>query len=276
MIVFSITTFRETYAPLILQRRAKQLSRDKEDERYHTIQEHLEENKSVLEILSRALTRPLRLLAFHPIIQVASIIAAFYYGVLYIVLSSFSDLWIDQYQQSIEISGLHYIACALGEIVGATLGGSLLDHMYRRQRKQLPSSKHLPEDRIPLTFPGALIAPLGLFIYGWTAEYRVHWISVDIGIFLVTFGMQIADMPMQLYVIDAYPEHTSSALAALQFLRSMTAFLFPLFAPSMYKALGYGWGNSTIAFAGLAIGVPAPLIIWKYGGRLRAKALSSY
>ena len=78
------------------------------------------------------------------------------------------------------------------------------------------------------------------------------------------------------YVIDAYGEHTSSALAATQFIRSLTAFLFPLFAPSMYHALGYGWANSILALAGLVLAVPLPVFVWKHGARLRAKAGATY
>lgn len=65
-------------------------------------------------------------------------------------------------------------------------------------------------------------------------------------------------------------------MAAGQLMRSLTAFLFPLFAPRMYQVLGYGWVNSTIAFIGLAFGIPAPLVIMVFGVKLRAKAQSSY
>jgi hypothetical protein len=78
------------------------------------------------------------------------------------------------------------------------------------------------------------------------------------------------------YVIDTYGEHTSSALAATQFVKSLTAFLFPLFAPAMYQALGFGWTNTVLALTGLSIAVPLPLVIWKFGPRLRAKAISTY
>lgn len=84
-------------------------------------------------------------------------------------------------------------------------------------------------------------------------------------------GMQITGMPMTAYVMEAYPEYTSSAGAASQFVRSLTAFLFPLFAPRLYAVLGYGWGNSTIAFLGLGLGIPAPLVILFFGARLRGK-----
>lgn len=77
-------------------------------------------------------------------------------------------------------------------------------------------------------------------------------------------------------MIDIYGEHTSSALAAIQFAKSLMAFLFPLFAPSMYSALGYGWGNTITALAGICLTVPLPLIILRYGARLRAKVISTY
>ncbi|CAJ2507549.1 Uu.00g087350.m01.CDS01 [Anthostomella pinea] len=280
MMAVSFDVFRETFAPLILRRRAARLRSETGNQQYHTLDERLNEKKSVSAVLVRTLSRPLRLLAFHPIIQIVAVISAFYYGILYIVLSSFSELWVNQYHQSVEISGLHYIAVVIGEIGGSQLGGPLMDFLYRRSiQKARTTNGELapaPESRVPMTFIGALIAPLGLFIYGWTAQYHVHWVAVDAGIVVACLGMQMTDIPLTAYVIDAYPEHTSSAAGAKQFLRSMTAFLFPLFTPVMYNALGYGWGNSTLAFAGLVLGLPAPLIIYFYGARLRAKAASSY
>lgn len=276
MILVSFTVFRETYAPLILSRRAETLRQESGHSQYYTTAERLDGDKSAINLMGRSISRPLRLLAFHPIIQVTAIISGFYYGVLYIVLSSFSDLWIQKYGQTVEISGLHYIACALGELVGSQIGARLMDFLYRRKLARNSESGIAPESRIPLAFFGAFFAALGLFIYGWTAQYEVHWIAVDIGIFINMLGSQIAGMPMTAYVIDSYPDHTSSAMAATQFLKSLTAFLFPLFAPSMYRAVGYGWGNSSMALAGLVLGIPAPMIIWKFGARLRAKATSSY
>lgn len=274
MMIFSLTTFRETYAPVILKRRAKRLRRAT-GANHQTLEERLLDERSLLFIISRALMRPLRLLAMHPIIQIVSLISAFNYGILYIVLSSFAELWIKQYGQSLEMSGLHYIACAMGEIIGSQFGAFFMDRLYARGVRK-STGDPAPEARMPLSFPGAFLEYSGLILYGWMAQYLFHWATVDTGIFLTTFGMQLLGMPLQAYVIDSYPEHASSALAASQFLRSLTAFLFPLFAPSMYTALGYGWGNSTVALVGMGLGVPAPLLLWYFGARLRAKAGSTF
>lgn len=275
MIVVAVSTFQETYAPVILQRRAKRLRAETGDLRYETIEERRDSKKSLGRIIGRALSRPLRLLAFHPIIQATALVSAFDYGLLYIVLSTFADLFTKHYGQPVEMSGLHYIAIAAGEIAGSQFGGPLMDYLYRRREAKHGDTSN-PEFRLPLMLPGMVVAALGLILYGWPAEFRIHWAVVDLGIFIACFGWQVGGIPLTAYIIDSYPEHTSSATAAEQFVRSMTAFLFPLFAPRMYEVLGYGWGNTMLAFGILLVGVPASLYLWIYGARLRAKATSSY
>ncbi|CAI7598487.1 unnamed protein product [Penicillium glandicola] len=275
MVLVSFTAFHETHEPRILRSRAERLRQETENQQYYTEDERLHANKSPYFMIGRALMRPQQLLAFHPVIQIASAISAFYYGILYIVLSTFSDLWTKQYGQSVEISGLHYIACAFGTIVGGQIGAKAMDYLYRRQGSR-SNAEHVPESRISLIFPGALLGPVGLFVYGWAAQNRLHWIVVDIGIFISMLGMQMTGLPLQAYLMESYPKHASSAGAASQFMRSLTAFLFPLFAPKMYEVLGYGWGNSTIGFTGLIFGLPAPLALIYFGATLRAKARSSF
>ena len=48
-----------------------------------------------------------------------------------------------------------------------------------------------------------------------------------------------------------------TAIAAVTCLRSLAAFLFPLFAPVMYSALGFGKGNTVLALVAIVIGCPA-------------------
>ncbi|KAJ5106563.1 efflux pump antibiotic resistance protein [Penicillium angulare] len=271
MMAVSFTAFQETHEPLILHRRAERIRRETGDSRYYTIHEHINANRSTVRVLAKALSRPIQLLAFHPVVQISSLISAFYYGILFIVLSTFSDLWTQGYHESIEISGLHYIAVALGQVVGSQLCGQMMDKLYQRLKARA-NGEPAPELRMPSVFPGCLFGSLGLFLYGWAAHYRLHWAVVDVGVFITMLGLQMTGLPLQAYVMEAYPEHTSSAGAAQQFMRSLTAFLFPLFAPKMYDTLGYGWGNSTIAFIGIFLGLPAPLIIWYFGAKLRVKS----
>lgn len=275
MTVVSFFAFHETYPQLILRRRAEKIRSETGETRYITAAERLHGETSPIGAITRSLSRPLRLLVFHPIVQLISLLSALNYGMLYIILATFSDLWVTAYGQPVDISGLHYIAVALGEIAGSQISGYVMDTIYKKLKDRAGDAGR-PEYHIPIMLPGAILAPVGLLLYGWAAQTHKHWIVVDIGMFIATFGLQIAGMPNQAYIIDSYPEHASSATAASQLLRSLMAFTFPLFAPAMYRALGYGWGNSLLALITLIFGVSAPLLLWWLGPRLRARARESY
>jgi MFS family permease len=273
--LFSIGLFHESYAPVLLRRRAAKLRKETGDPRYHAATEMRESGRSALWKVCRSLTRPLRLLAFHPIIQIQAILAGINYGLLYFALASFSALHVSAYGESVSISGLHYIAIAVGEIFGAQLCGSLMDKVYKMLTSRTDES-NVPEVRIPLLLPGMFLTPIGFLLYGWAAQYHLFWLVVDIGAALLALGMQIFDTTLYAYVMDAYPEHISSASAATQVFRSLLAFAFPLFSSSLYNALGYGWGNSLLAFLSIGVALPATGILWHFGKRLRERHESSY
>jgi hypothetical protein len=126
------------------------------------------------------------------------------------------------------------------------------------------------------TVPGAILLPTGILITGWTAEAKTHWICPDIvrrrdsllqlsglsqvnlqGLVLAGGGIIICSTSIQSYVIDSYGIHSASGLAAVGTLRSLAGFGFPLFAPAMYKSLGYGKGNTILFAMAVTIGWPA-------------------
>lgn len=78
-------------------------------------------------------------------------------------------------------------------------------------------------------------------------------------------------MPTQLYLVDLFgSEAAASALGANNLLRFLSSTFLPLAGPHMYRTLGYGWGNTLLGFLALAF-VPAPVLLYRYGERLRAK-----
>jgi len=271
----SLLLFNESYAPVLLRRRAEKLRKDTGDTRYHSELERSESGRSTLWKISHSLLRPLRLLVFHPIIQMQAILEGLNYGLLYFALSSFSGLYVSAYGNSAAISSLHYIAIVIGEILASQLCGPLMDYVYKRMIAY-NGGIQVPEMRIPLLLPGAFFTPIGFLLYGWAAQYHLFWLILDIGATLLALGMQVFDTILIAYVMDAYPEHISSASGATQVLRSLLAFAFPLFSNSLYDSLGYGWGNSLLAFLSIGIALPFTAILWHFGARLRARHQSSY
>ncbi|KAI5300951.1 hypothetical protein KEM55_003717, partial [Ascosphaera atra] len=175
------------------------------------------------------------------------------------------------YGESIGIGGLNYISLGLGFFVASQLGSRITDLFYKRLKART-NGVGKPEFRLPLLFGSAVLVPIGLFIYGWTAEKHTHWMGPNVGAFIFAAGVIPGFQGTQTYIIDAYTRYAASGVAAMAFLRSLAGFGFPLFAPYMYDALHYGWGNSLLGFVAIAVGCPAPVLLWKYGEKLRMKS----
>jgi multidrug resistance protein len=261
---------QETYAAEILRSKKAKLIKQTGNKELHT--EFETPNRKLSKHLSAAFERPFRLLFTQPIVQILALYIGYVYGVMYLVLASFPMLWRDQYGIiRPSISGLNYISLGVGFFIGTQIAAFSADKIYK-SLKAKHSGVGRSEFRVPLMVPGSLLVPIGLFIYGWTAQEKTHWIGPNIGAAIFAAGNQMVFQCCQTYIVDAYTRYAASAIAATTVLRSLGGFAFPLFASAMYKSLGYGWGNSVLGFVGLAIGFPAPIMLWWYGEGLRKKS----
>jgi multidrug resistance protein len=260
---------RETYAAAILSSKKRRLIKKTGNKELHT--EFDNPSRSFLNHVGVAMRRPFILLFTQPIVQVLSLYIGYVYGVLYLVLASFPMVWMRQYQQPVGIAGLNYISLGLGFFIGTQIAAKFADRIYKKLKAK-NNDQGRSEFRVPLMFPGAVMVPVGMIIYGWSAQYKTHWIVPNIGTAIFATGNQLVFQNCQTYLVDAYTRYAASAIAATAVFRSLGGFAFPLFASSMYRELGYGWGNSTLAFVGIAIGFPAPFILWWFGEGLRKKS----
>ena len=262
---------KETYAAALLNEKKKELIKITGNKELHT--EFDTPNRKFSSHIGTAFKRPFKLILTQPIVQVLSLYIGFVYGVLYLVLATFPGLWTSKafYDQPTGLAGLNYISLGLGFFIGTQIAAKTADRIYKHLKAK-NGDVGRSEFRVPLMFPGAVMIPIGLLIYGWSAQYRVFWLVPNIGTAIFAAGNQLVFQNCQTYIVDAYTRYAASAIAATTLFRSLGGFAFPLFAPIMYEALGYGWGNSVLAFAGIAIGLPAPFILWWYGEALRKKS----
>ncbi|KAL7895366.1 major facilitator superfamily domain-containing protein [Trichoderma sp. SZMC 28014] len=261
---------QETYAPVLLQRKKKALI--KATGNTNLVTEYDRPDRTVLQTLTTALTRPFRLLATQPIVQIMSLYMMYLYGVTYLVLSTFASLWANEYHESPGIAGLNYISLGLGFFLGAQICAPLQDRIYAAlKRRYVPDGgPGRPEFRVPMLIPGAILLPIGIFIYSWTAEAHTHWIGPNIGAVIFGASIIIGFQCTQGYIVDSYTRYAASAVSAVTVLRSLAGFGFPLFAPAMYSKLGYGIGGTVLAAVAIGIGWPSPIFLWFYGPKLRA------
>lgn len=104
----------------------------------------------------------------------------------------------EQYHQSIGIAGLHYISFGIGLSVAAQVNSRMLDKLYKSLSAR-NGGVGKPEFRLRMLdflfsiglaadsscilatmFPGTLMLPIGLLLFGWAAEAHLPWIVLDI------------------------------------------------------------------------------------------------
>ncbi|KIJ60513.1 hypothetical protein HYDPIDRAFT_177370 [Hydnomerulius pinastri MD-312] len=262
---------QETFAPLLLERKANKIRQSMDEEKvpYREVRTIYEgQDRSWQTIMAKSLVRPFALFAREPIVQVLGIYMAYLYGTLYLFLTTIPSIFEGVYGQPVGIAGLHYIALGVGLTGASQINARSLDKVYV-YFKNKHGGVGKPEYRLPAMFPGTILLPIGILITGWATQAHAHWIAPDIGIALVGAGVILNFQCIQTYVVDTFTLYAASALAAVSCLRSLAGFGFPLFAPAMYSALGFGKGDTILAAAAIIIGCPAPWLFWHYGERIR-------
>lgn len=162
-------------------------------------------------------------------------------------------------------AGLVYLSNGVGAITGCILFGMVSDRIVV---KLADGREMKPEYRLPFVIPATLFIPTGLLWYGWSAEKHAQYMVPIIGTSFIGLGNMASQMPVQTYLIDAYPEHASSATAACTVLRSLVGTFLPIAGPPMYSALGYGWGNTTLALIAFLL-APISWVFYRYGETIR-------
>ncbi|KAF1920046.1 major facilitator superfamily domain-containing protein [Ampelomyces quisqualis] len=255
---------RETYAPIILEQKAAAL---RKATGIAAMKSKLANDLPPREIFVRAIARPMKMLFLSPIVGLMALYIAVNYGILYLFFTTITFVFEGTYHFSSGSVGLSYIGVGVGMIVGMAVLGVVSDKIIKKHQAQ---GDVTPEHRLPpcLTLPGAISLPCGVFLYGWSVQYSVHWICPIIATAFIGLGNLTAMMTIQTYLVDAFTTHAASAIAANTVLRSIFGALVPLFGLSMYDALGLGWGNSLLGFIGLAF-IPIPIFFRLYGERIR-------
>ncbi|KAM0746254.1 MFS polyamine transporter [Meredithblackwellia eburnea MCA 4105] len=258
--VFGLLYLRETYAPVLLAREARNVKRElglpADSDKVQTIFEVKIGKKTSSQILTQGLIRPFQMFRKESIIQILSLYMATIFGIIYITIVSTTPIFTGIYKESIGVASTNFVAQGLGFFIWAQVQGRLTDKVYKKLKEE-NGGVGRPEFRLPLMLPGSIFLPLGLLLYGWGAQKKLHWIVPDIGLFLIAAGMIGVFQCMTTYLVDAFTMFAASALAAATCLRSLCGFGFPLFAPYLYKSLGFGWGCTILGGIAIVIGWPA-------------------
>lgn len=167
MIIFA----RESYAPVLLQRKTDRLRKETGN---NLLRSKLDAGLSAKDYFTRSIVRPLKMLVFSPMCAIFALYMAISYGLLYLIMTTISDVFTRQYGFSTSIVGLVFLGLGIGSLVGLVWFGMSSDREMKRLKASGVEMK--PEHRLRFLPFAALLLPAGFFVYGWTAEKNVHWI----------------------------------------------------------------------------------------------------
>ena len=256
----------ETNQANILYRRSRRLRVLTGNKTLRSEQDVLGGQVNWLETIRRILIRPFVFAFTEPILIVLNIYIGLLNALLFSSLNSFPLVFQDIYGFNLGQNGLAYLGLLIGSLIAVP---PMFWYLRYRLRCHFNDDWELiPEKRLPPAIVGAIIVPISLLIFGWTARADIHWIVPVLGSGL--FG--VVNVPLYYailnYVPDAYPDHTACAFAGNEFLRSTAGAVFPLFATAMFKNLGIGWASTLLALVSCLF-IPVPIVLYHKGHIIR-------
>ncbi|RAH57334.1 MFS multidrug transporter [Aspergillus piperis CBS 112811] len=261
------TLIPETYAPVLLRRRAKVLSKITG----MAYRSNLDIDRAPVQLraaFATALSRPWKLLFREPIVFLLSMYMAIIYGTLYMLFGAFPIVYEQHRGWNQGIGGLSFLGVLVGMLFALVY--TVPDNKRYIKAILKNDGRAIPEARLPPSILGGIAIPVGLFWFAWTNSPSLPFMASIAGGVPFGFGMVLVFLSVLNYLIDAYTIYAASVLAASAVVRSLFGAAFPLFTTQMFQNLGIHWASCIPAFLSLAC-VPFPFICYQYGKEIRRR-----
>jgi multidrug resistance protein len=254
----------ETYAPVILKRRAAKLRKEMGDKNIITEQEKVK--LTFGEIIRTSLIRPITMILTEPVLDLMCMYIVLIYSMLYAFFFAYPVIFGKLYHYNDGQIGLMFIPILIGAGFALVTTPFVESHFKRICLLRSPT----PEDRLIGAMIGAPFIPISLFILGATSYRHIIWVGPASSGIAFGFGMVLCYYSVNNYIIDSYQKYAASALAAKVFLRSGGGAAFPLFTTQMYDRLGLQWASWLLAFIGVGM-ILIPFCFYIFGARVRTR-----
>lgn len=171
--IFVSLAVPETYCPVLLRRRAAELSRLTGNV-YVSKLDAGKEPVTLKEALYTNLSRPWILLFQEPIVFLLSFYMAIIYGTLYMLFGAYPIVYQQYRGWSPGVAGLPFIGVAIG-MLGSVAYSIWVDNPRYLRVVDKNNGTAPPEARLPSGLVGAVALPVGLFVFAWTNSPSLPW-----------------------------------------------------------------------------------------------------
>lgn len=253
---------KETRGPVLLSRRAKKLTN--ETGQLHKCRAD-DERLNFLVMVKVSLVRPMQYLVCEPVVLSFALWIGFLWGIIFISLEAIPIVF-SGYGWNAEQQHMALLTIAVGGTIGYFFNFHQ-EKLYAATARKY-GGKPPPEARLYYAAAGAVLAPVGLFIFAWTGRPGISPAAPIVGLTLFNLALFPVYLAVFSYLADVYERYASSALAAQSFLRNTFAACFPLFSQQMYGKLTPKYASTLLACIACLLGV-VPFVLLKYGDRIR-------
>lgn len=263
-----MATCRETYHPIILQRKAARMRKELDDPRWWCQYDH---KRSMWELLKINLSRPFILAATEPILWFLNMWISLVYGVLYLCFVAYPIVFTQHRGWAPGIGGLAFVGMGAGTLI-AIMSEPLIRRLIDSQPRDPETGTVPPEATALIMGIGAVLIPVGQLIFSWTClPSSIHWIVPLLADVPFGIGNGLCFIYGSKYIAGAYGIYAASALAGNAVIRSVFGGTLPLAGPLMYNTLTPQWAGTLLGLLEVVM-IPIPFIFWRYGAKIRAKS----
>ncbi|KAL6706700.1 hypothetical protein ACN47E_005242 [Coniothyrium glycines] len=259
----------ETSSATILLRRAQRLRKLTHSPHVKSQSEIDQANLTPRDVAVEALWRPFQLMLLDPSIAFTAVYTAIVYGIFYSFFEAFPLVYNEMYGFNLGELGLTFLSVTVG--VAISIAWYWWYIYYRVEPYIRANGLGAPERRLVPALYVTFFVPVGLFIFGWTADPRIHWIVSCVGIAITTVGIFLIIQCIFLYLPLSYPQFAASLFAGNDFTRSALAAGAIHFSYPLFHNLDVDRGASLLA--GLTVGCSVGVyVLFFFGAKLRAKS----
>lgn len=131
---------RETNAKIILQRKADRLRKETGNLK---LVSKMARKETPRQMLVHAITRPIKMLIFFPIVLLASLYTGIMFGLIFLLFTTFPSVFQGVYGFDAGVSGLAYLGLGIGMLLGLVLFSIFSDKLLGQK-----NSVAKPEQRL--------------------------------------------------------------------------------------------------------------------------------
>ncbi|KAF7357880.1 RNA polymerase II-associated protein [Mycena venus] len=242
----------ESYAPVLLKRKAAKLRKETGDQTYWApLDRH---DTSFARSLLLSCYVPFKLLIFERMALLLDTWNALLLGILYLMFQAFPLIFENGHHFNVQTTGLTFLGIGIG------MGTGLATQPFWNRLSAREAVRHggkAPSRNAPHHGPSR--RDIALYWFAFTTYPHVHWIVPIIASIPFGTGVFFAFTATFTYLVTAYRPIAASAMASNSAMRSTFAAVFPLFAGAMYEKLGTV--GATALLAGLAtLMAPLPFV----------------